>query len=186
MPGIAAPAVYVIPKQHATLSELSQAAQQRLFATASMLSSAIFDTMQVHGTNIVLSDEEHAYALVVGRTEEDGLEMRWKPNRASPQDLTDTARRISDETWYIGKEEKKPEPPKAPPAIEAPTGAKKKIETRNDPFAADRSSKRRVGYEDPDPEVDSPDEVARDIQVQVRKGPTEEKNYMIRHLTRRR
>jgi diadenosine tetraphosphate (Ap4A) HIT family hydrolase len=173
---------YVIPKQHAPLGELSAQTQQRILITANMLSSAIFDGMQVHGTNIIIQDEEHSHALVLGRTEEDGVDLRWQPNRATQQELQDVAKKISEETWYIGKA--KDEAPKS--YIENKPAQGHKIQVKHDPVVPGQSSKSRIGYDDPDSTVDTPDEIARDIQTKIKKEPRKDNNYQVKHLTRRR
>jgi len=157
----AAPSVLVVAKQHNQLSELSRQAQEHLFTTASSLSSLIFDSIQAQGTNIIIQDTAHAAALVIARTEQDNLDLRWKPNKASPEDLQATAKRVSEEAWYIGKEEKKPAPVVAVAAEEPPVHTE-------------------------EPKTSIPKDVAADIQKHVESGPKTEQNYLIRHLTRRR
>jgi diadenosine tetraphosphate (Ap4A) HIT family hydrolase len=181
VPKAAIGAIKIIPKHHGPLQELPAETQKRLLSTANMLSSFVFERMQVQGTNILIRDEGHAYALVLGRTEQDGIDLRWQPKRASQEELAEMNKRVSEQTWYIGKEHKEERKTAAERTMTHP----KRIETRHDPSVPATSAKTRIGYQDPDPSVDTPDEIARDIQTQVKKGPKEE-NYMVRHLTRRR
>lgn len=156
-----APAVLVAAKQHAGLAELPKSVQQHLFATANNLSSLVFDIMQVQGTNVIADDSEHASMLVVGRLDQDTLDLRWKPVRATPEDLEGTAKRIQEETWYIGKEEQKP----APSVV----------------------TEDRLPATAHEPKTgEAPKDVAADIQKKVEEGPKTEHNYMIKHLWRRR
>lgn len=156
-----AAAIMVVPKQHGPLHELPKEVQQHLFTTASTLSSLIFDTMNVHGTNIIADDSEHASYTILGRTEQDTLDLRWKPTRASPDELVETAKRVSSETWYIGKEEKE-----------------QKTSTVSADAVPSHTHEPKEG--------ESAKDVAADIQKTVHEGPTDKHNYLIRQLTRRR
>ena len=163
----------VIPRQHAPLGELDKKTREQLFLTAASVSSLLFDRLGLHGTNIIARDGEHSYYQVIGRTENDELELRWTPTRASPQDLETTSKRIAEETWYIGKKEEKgkieitrPQGP-ADPAVSEVT------------LPAEGEESRRAR------------ETAKQIQDAVKEGPKEkhngeEHNYLLRQLTRRR
>jgi hypothetical protein len=163
VPDSSAALAYLVPRQHAPLSELPAAVQERLFTTANMLSSVIFDNMQVQGTNIIVADEQHAQYSVVGRTEADGLELRWNPTRSTPAELSDTAKRISEATWYIGKE--KPSKPHHGVTIELEPSPMR-----------------------PPAEIAAPAAVAADLNTVQSESPKKRKkeNYQLKQLHRRR
>lgn len=163
----AAPAVLIIPKEHALLEELPRNVQEKLLATANTMSSVIFDQVQVHGTNILTQDREHASYLVVGRMEEDGLELRWKPNKATPTELSSMAGKIKDETWTVGKEIRKDNIP----AERSP--GREMIEEKEMPMQQNKEFEERR-------------QAAKSIQEPVKQGPKEEHNYLIKQLTRKR
>jgi hypothetical protein len=171
------PTIHIIPKQHGQLSELPVNTQEKLLATANMLSSFVFDNMQVQGTNILVMDEQHAYYTIVGRTENDGVDFRWQPTKTSPQELSDKAKKISEETWYIGKQEKKTRD--TPVAVHHDDQRIKQI--KNAPVHEDTTTHAH------EPKlVDEPRDVAADIQTKVEPTSKEENNYLLRQLTRRR
>jgi diadenosine tetraphosphate (Ap4A) HIT family hydrolase len=189
VPKTAAGAILIIPKQHGSLTELPKQVQEKLLTTASQLSTFIFDNLQVQGTNIIANDEQHGHYIVVGRTENDGLDLRWKPGTTTPAELQETAKRISEETWYIGKEAPKQGPivEKKPEKIVQHEVVKPKVQTtRSNESGPAVSGSSTRGYVDDDPDVDTVDEIARDIQIKKKKGPKEEHNYLVRQLTRRR
>lgn len=194
VPHVAAGAVMIIPKRHATLAELPKALQQKLLVSANSFSALIYEQLQVHGTNIIVKDGEHGMYTVVARKEEDGLDLRWKPGKATQDDLANTAKKIKEETWYIGKQpDNKPEEKTKSYEEHRVEGTLPKVTLQEAP----KVSMSRPGFappqsavvppaEDDDPNVDTPTEVADRVQTRVKKGPTDEHNYLIKQLTRRR
>jgi diadenosine tetraphosphate (Ap4A) HIT family hydrolase len=173
-----APSVILIPKQHGPLSEQHDSAQEKILQVANTISSVLFDRLQLAGTNIIGHDGEHAYFQIVGRTEEDELDLRWTPKRASPEELENYRKRISEETWYIGKTETKKTEGKI--EITRPSTPARPVQETpmNLPPEAEETAANR--------------KVAKEIQDAVKAGPKSkrenenEHNYLIRQLTRRR
>ncbi len=178
VPPHAAPTAVIVPKQHARLEELPAAVQEKLLVTANSLSTMIFEQLSAHGTNILISDEQHAAYSIVARTEEDGVDLRWKPQQATPDELSEAAKRINEETWYIGKQDKKPEAKPKTYAQHETEGSLAKISVGKH---ADEASP-----DDDDPTVETPTETAEKVQTKVKKEKSDEHNYLLKQLARRR
>ena len=114
------------------LEELSQAHAQHLFSCASLAATALFETMGAHGTNIVIQDEDKLRVDVYARTQEDGLGLMWDPEPADQQALKQTASKIKDAFWYIGKKDQQP----------LQTPPKKTTTTTSQPTASDADDYR--------------------------------------------
>ncbi len=162
-----APAARIIARHHAPLNEQAPPVAQKMLEIANATSTLIFEQLGAHGTNIILEDGTHASYVVAGRTENDGIDLRWKPERASKEELESAAKRISEEAWYIGKKDAK------------------KIVVKHDISPHARSASPDDN-EDDDPTTESPTELANKMQHKRTKGISDENNYLIRQLTRRR
>jgi histidine triad (HIT) family protein len=101
--------IKVYPKKHiATLEETDDNLLERLFFVSNLASSAVFETMKAHGTNIMLSESQDHLAIdVVPRKENDGINVLWKPTQPSPQELNDIFSKIKDKAFGLGRKEEK-------------------------------------------------------------------------------
>lgn len=116
---------FVIPKQHIPI--LEQAPSHlvgKLFNVANKVSSAIFDTLKVEGTNIFVANGvpagqkvAHLMVNVIPRRENDGINIQWKSKQLSEEEMSTVELKIKEEVGSIGvgeapkpKEEKRPEP----------------------------------------------------------------------------
>jgi histidine triad (HIT) family protein len=101
--------VKVYPKKHiATLEETDDNLLERLFFVSNLASSAVFEIMKAHGTNIMLSEgQDHLAIDVVPRKENDGINVLWKPTQPSPQELDDVFSKIKDKAFGLGRKEEK-------------------------------------------------------------------------------
>ena len=87
--------VLVIPKKHVPiLEELDDKIVEHLFIISNKISTAIFDTLGAHGTNIVLNNGTaagqelpHVVINILPRTENDGINLEWQPKQASDGEL---------------------------------------------------------------------------------------------------
>jgi hypothetical protein len=173
------------------LRETSPSVRTKLFRAASDIAMLAYEAMQAHGTNILGRDDE-GYYLVIARTEEDGLPLRWNPGKSSPKELGDLAAKMKDHAWTIGKrdvtdserplieEAKVVALPKTTssvtvgkPPVQEPETANNELE-RADTHPPGGHQDRDLG------------DVASDVQKNIRKGPVHESDYRIRHLTKRR
>lgn len=149
--------IKIMPKQHFTkLEELGDELVAELFFLANFSSSAVFETVKAHGTNIILNESEsHLIMDIIPRKEGDGLNFMWKPKQLSQTDMDEAHARIKDKAFVIGKAEKKEEPKHLTShATPTPTGTL--------PVADDKKEEDKV------------------IKI-----PKEDKiNYLIKHLTK--
>jgi histidine triad (HIT) family protein len=106
--------VLVIPKEHIPIiEEIDDKIVEHLFNVCNKVSTAIFETMGAHGTNIILNNgldagQELAHLVinVIPRKEKDGLNFEWAPKKISADELKITQNRmkIFSESIYSGKD----------------------------------------------------------------------------------
>ena len=104
----------VIPKKHSTIfEETDDDIVKHIFVVANKISSAIFDTIGAHGTNIIVNNGHaagqelpHLVVHVLPRKEGDGLNFEWQPKQSSPEELKTTLSMMSvyAEHIYSGKD----------------------------------------------------------------------------------
>ncbi|MCF7866707.1 HIT family protein [Candidatus Woesearchaeota archaeon] len=70
---------------------------KKMFQTANKISTILFETMNCHGTNILIQNGEPAgqtnpnFSInIIPRYENDGLKLDWTPKPAPPEDLEET------------------------------------------------------------------------------------------------
>lgn len=103
--------VKIMPKQHFTrIEEMSDELVEQLFFLANIASSAVFEALRAHGTNIVLNESDaHLAVDVIPRKEGDDLNFVWKPKQISPTEMDDIHNKIKDKTFLMPKKEEKKE-----------------------------------------------------------------------------
>ncbi|MFH0869801.1 MAG: HIT family protein [archaeon] len=107
--------IKILPKQHATkLEDLTPEMAENIFFLANFASSAVFDALRPHGTNIIMNESENHLSIdVIPRKENDGMNFLWKPKSMAPQALDDIFSKIKDKTFTVGKkDDKKSAPPR--------------------------------------------------------------------------
>lgn len=116
--GMAAGHIVVVPKQHyRIIEEVPDEDISRMFNVANKLSALVFETLGVHGTNIIVhngtpgQDIPHFSIHIIPRTEGDGINLEWKPEKFSDDDLEGFSLLIKDglKGKPFKKEEKKPD-----------------------------------------------------------------------------
>lgn len=102
---------------------------------ANITASVLFERMQAQGTNIILQlTKEDARIDVIARAENDKLDLLWEGKQVDPGQMNDIQERISNKTFFIGKEKpdtekkvekqeviQKPDPKPTEPPIEVHT-----------------------------------------------------------------
>jgi len=101
--------ILVIPKKHVKkFSELGKGEAAQIMKTATMLSTIIFEVLQLHGTNIIANTSKpHLYLEIVPRKMDDNLDLLWERNPLPEEQLSEIQKNIKDKTDLIGV--KKPE-----------------------------------------------------------------------------
>ena len=81
----------VIPKEHVPIfEELDDKTAEHLFLVSNKVSTAIFESIGAHGTNIILNNGHdagqelpHLVINVIPRKEKDGMNFEWPPKKIS-------------------------------------------------------------------------------------------------------
>jgi len=110
--------IKIMPKQHFTkLDELPDELVEELFFLSNFSSSAVFEAVKAHGTNIILNESDSHLAVdVIPRKENDGLNFMWKPKQLSQVEMDEVHSKVKDKAFVINKNDNKKLEPKLPPA----------------------------------------------------------------------
>jgi len=109
---------FVIPKQHTPiLEQVPSHLVGKLFNVANKISSAIFDTLKVQGTNIFVANGipagqkvAHFMINVIPRKENDGINLQWQTKQLSEEEMSTIELKIKEEVGNVGfSEEPKPQ-----------------------------------------------------------------------------
>ena len=104
--------VVIFPKKECiSINELDSESFLQMNYVATHCSTVIFESLGMHGTNMILYDGKNANNIfdrvcihVIGRLNKDGINFRWEPKKVT--NLDDVAAKIKDQTFFIGKEKK--------------------------------------------------------------------------------
>jgi diadenosine tetraphosphate (Ap4A) HIT family hydrolase len=101
--------ILVIPKKHAKkFSELGKGETSHIMKISTVLSTIVFEVLQLHGTNIIANTSKpHLFVEVVPRKMDDSLDLLWERNPIPEEQLSEIQKKIKDKTDLIGV--KKPE-----------------------------------------------------------------------------
>ena len=85
----------VIPKKHSPiLEELDDKSVERMFVIANKISTSIFDTLEAHGTNLLINNGTdagqelpHVILNVLPRKERDNINLEWQAKKATEGEL---------------------------------------------------------------------------------------------------
>ena len=110
---------FVMPKNHyAIIEQVPDKEIGRLFQVSNKISSAIFESLGVQGTNIFVANGipagqtvAHFTINVIPRKQDDGINLQWQPKQLSEEEMSTVELRLKEQTKNIGsfeKEEKKP------------------------------------------------------------------------------
>lgn len=123
--------IVILPKKECLfINEMDSETFLQMNYVAMHCSSIIFESLGMHGTNLILYDGRNAGNIfdrvslhVIGRLNKDGINFKWDTKKAT--NLDEVAAKIKDQTFFIGKE-KKPEPkPETKSEKEVKDGANK-------------------------------------------------------------
>ena len=118
--------VMVIPKEHyVIMEEVPDKIIEHLFLISNMISTAIFESLNVQGTNIIVNNGQaakqenpHFLIHVIPRLENDGINFEWKAEPANEDDLGTAELKLKEFTEKIMMEEEKKIPEKIEHNIE--------------------------------------------------------------------
>jgi diadenosine tetraphosphate (Ap4A) HIT family hydrolase len=106
--------IELFPKEHVAIFELvPNETVEHMFSIANKISMICFDTLQSHGTNILINNgvaagqrATHTKINILPRFENDGLSFQWNTAKASEDDLS-TVQASLKHTLESPEEEKK-------------------------------------------------------------------------------
>ncbi len=112
--------IIVLPKKHATiLEEVPDYVMPELFSVANKLSLTVFESLGVHGTNLLIQNgipagQKHTHMMlhVIPRQQNDGLNLMWQPKQGDDEQLTKIALQLEENAKRIGIFEEEPSKPK--------------------------------------------------------------------------
>jgi diadenosine tetraphosphate (Ap4A) HIT family hydrolase len=106
--------VQIISKKHHTsMQKMDDKELGQMFYAASFSASALFETMEAHGTNIMANtgslfkEGGHFHIDVIARKSGDELNFIWTPQKLPEEDMKSTQSKIKDKCDLIGYEQKK-------------------------------------------------------------------------------
>ncbi len=107
--------ITIFPRQHFTILELvPDDVLAKCAAMANKVSSAVFESLEAEGTNILVQNglgagqkAPHFSIEVIPRREEDGLQLQWQNKEMSNDELDIVAQQLQEETGKLGAIEKK-------------------------------------------------------------------------------
>lgn len=110
---------FVMPKNHyPILEQVPDIEIGRLFQASNKISSAIFESLGVQGTNIFVANGipagqtvAHFTINVIPRKENDGINLQWQPRQLNEEEMSTVELKLKEQAKNIGhfeKEDKKP------------------------------------------------------------------------------
>jgi histidine triad (HIT) family protein len=110
--------ILVIPKDHFTIMDLvPDKIIEHLFSIANLISTALFESLNLQGTNIIVNNgveagqkDPHFTIDVIPRTENDGINFDWKAEPANEDSLKTAELKLKQFTDKLGVQEVKKEP----------------------------------------------------------------------------
>lgn len=102
--------IWVVPKKHYPIIEqVPDYELAPLFKIANKLSSILFETLRIQGTNIIVqngiaSGQKYAHFIIniIPRTEKDNLKLEWKTKQLSEEEMSTVELKLKDQTTNIG------------------------------------------------------------------------------------
>ncbi|MFH1398619.1 MAG: HIT family protein [Candidatus Woesearchaeota archaeon] len=100
----------LFPKEHHTiLEQIPDFEIEHLGIVANKLSVALFDSMKIQGTNIVVQNGvdggqqvPHCIMHIIPRMENDGLDLTWQPRQLSEEEMSTIELKLKEHTDKIG------------------------------------------------------------------------------------
>ena len=96
-------------KHHPILEQIPDALVGRLFTVANKISSAIFDSMNIQGTNIFVANGTsagqvvaHFLINVIPRLENDGINLQWATKKLNDEEMSTVELKLKEQTEHLG------------------------------------------------------------------------------------
>ena len=101
---------FVMPKAHYPIFEqVPDFEIEKLFTISNKISSAIFDALKVHGTNLFIANGipagqtvAHFLINIIPRKENDGINLQWQPKQLSEEEMSTVELKIKEQMEKVG------------------------------------------------------------------------------------
>ena len=101
---------FVIPREHYTiLEQVPDFLVGKLFSIANKISSSLFETLEIHGTNLFVTNgvaagqlAAHFMINVIPRKNNDGINITWQPKQLSEEEMSTVELQLKDAAKNIG------------------------------------------------------------------------------------
>ncbi len=111
--------ILVMPKEHhAIFEQLPEFVTSRIFQVTNKLSSVIFESLQMEGTNIIVNNGitaeqkwPHFTVNLIPRKQGDNLNFQWNARQLSDDDMSTAELKIKNESKKITEEQQQDEQP---------------------------------------------------------------------------
>ncbi len=108
--------ILVIPKEHyQIISQVPEETLAIMTRVSKAITNNLFETMNIQGTNILIQNgpaadqrAPHFIIHVIPRTENDGLQFSWNPQKIADEDLAKLFDKINSKPIQIGEVKAKP------------------------------------------------------------------------------
>ncbi|MCK5107698.1 MAG: HIT family protein [Nanoarchaeota archaeon] len=102
--------IILAPKKHAPIIEnYDDKIVSHIFVIANKLSSILFETLQIHGTNILVNnglaagqDVPHFHLNIIPRMENDSLKLDWTPKQLAEDEMKTAELKLTQFTGNVG------------------------------------------------------------------------------------
>lgn len=106
---------FIMPKSHYPIFEqVPDLEVGRLFIIANKTSSAIFQGLNVHGTNLFVANgipagqtTAHFMINIIPRIDNDGINLQWQPKQLTEEEMSTVELKIKEYADKVGVETKK-------------------------------------------------------------------------------
>ena len=101
---------FVVPKEHFPIFEqVPDKIVEKLFKISNKVSTALFETLQVQGTNIFITNGvsagqsvAHFVINIIPRKEGDGVNLQWQPRQLSEEEMSTVELKIKEGAENVG------------------------------------------------------------------------------------
>ena len=101
---------FIVPKKHYPIFEqIPDELVGKLFSVSNKISTALFETLQVQGTNIFITNGvsagqsvAHFVINIIPRKEGDGVNLQWQPKQLNEEEMSTVELKIKEGTKDIG------------------------------------------------------------------------------------
>ena len=111
--------IVIAPKNHLPiLEQIPDSLMADIFKITNQLSIAVFEALNVHGTNVLINNgvsagqkAAHFSVNLIPRMEKDGLNLTWDTKKLSEEEMSTVELKLKEEVKNVGIVEKEKEKP---------------------------------------------------------------------------